>query len=425
MKLGFNTTGNNQTDKRITKSILLGKLRNTVASTTRKFKFCNQTSSDLNVTFNCVFNGLSHVNEVFSPYCILNQELPYEILDNKNTQTTKSTISGPFRPENIKIAYSINNIIPINNVRKSIVTIISAYNNPYLLNDVKKFGTIFGLPRCDIKIYNFSQKFSVGWAVETTLDVQYVYAMNPYAHIRVILAATNGLNDVFNAIKYANNKNNFYPPIDTDIMNFSFGIPDNYGVQTYNNYFSNTNTIYLAASGDSSITSFPSSSPNIVSIGGTTLNLNGNDSRLTETVWSRSGCGFSKAFLRPSYQPKLANNNFRVTPDICCVANPKTPCYIILNNRLYSVGGTSLSSAIYSGIFSLITQQRLNDKKHTYTSIANKYNSIQPLLYNLLNTNSLYDITKGTSGNHFATNSFDIASGLGVINVDEFIKTLN
>ena len=51
MKLGFNTRGNNQTYNRTTVSVCLGKLRNTIASTTRKFKFCNINSPDLNTTF--------------------------------------------------------------------------------------------------------------------------------------------------------------------------------------------------------------------------------------------------------------------------------------------------------------------------------------------------------------------------------------
>ena len=57
MKLGFNTSGNNQTSQRTTAAVNLGKLRNTMASTSRKFKYCNINSPDLNYTFNCVFNN--------------------------------------------------------------------------------------------------------------------------------------------------------------------------------------------------------------------------------------------------------------------------------------------------------------------------------------------------------------------------------
>lgn len=428
MKLSFNTTGNNQTNGRTTRSILLGKLRNTLASTSRKFKFCNTNSPDLNVTFNCVFNGLYNPSNIdnFVNYHILNDnEISIDILieDNLEEDSTgiiplnKAILFGPFTPSQIKKAYSINTIIPMNNIRRPIVTIISAYNNPYLVRDVTRFGEVFGLPKCNLKIWNFSRYFSTGWAVETTLDVQWVYAINPYAEIRVILAASSSWNDMFNAVNFANNKKNFSPAIDTDIISMSWGTTDNGGLTGYNSYFSNPNTIYLASSGDSSRVSFPSSCTNVVSIGGTSLNLNSNLTRASEKVWGSAGCGLSKSFTKPSYQPIINNNtSLRITPDISCVADPNTACFIVINNRLYSVGGTSLSSPIYAGMLSLITQNRLNNKKTTYTSVTNKANSIQPLLYNSNNFDCFFDITQGSSGSNQARVGFDSASGLGVMN---------
>jgi len=40
MNLGFNTSGNNQTSGRTSTAVSLGKLRNTIGSNTRKFKYC-------------------------------------------------------------------------------------------------------------------------------------------------------------------------------------------------------------------------------------------------------------------------------------------------------------------------------------------------------------------------------------------------
>ena len=290
------------------------------------------------------------------------------------------------------------------------------------MNDVKKFGEIFKLPPCKIKIYNFSNTFNSNWAVETTLDVQWVYAINPYAKIRVIQAASSSFSNVMNAIKFSNNKNNFNSKRNTDILNMSLGMPDNGSFSSYNSYFTNNNTIYLASSGDNSRVIFPSSCTNVISVGGTTLNLNNNNTRFSEKVWKSAGCGYSKSFIRPSYQPKLSNNNLRITPDISCVADPGTGCYVVLNQKLYSIGGTSLSSPIYCGILSLLTQQRLNNNKYTYTSVSNKYNSIQPLLYQ--NKNIFFDITKGSSSSYNAKPGFDVASGLGVINVEKLLQLL-
>jgi subtilase family serine protease len=445
MTLGFNTTGNSQTTNRTTNAISLGKLRNTLASTTRKFKYCNSNSPDLNFTFKCVFNGVTKPTfgeEYANTYHILNEDLGpvednviEEIIpeDTQQDENLSKDIlfranlisSGPFSPSQIKKAYSINNILPLPGIRKPIITIITAFNNPYLVRDVTRFGSYFGLPPCNLKIFNFSRYFDPTWAVEVTLDVQWAYAINPYAEFRVIFAASNTWNAMFSAISFANNKNNFSPKIDTDIISMSFGANDNGGLVSYNNYFTNPNTIYVASSGDNSFVNFPSSCTNVLSIGGTSIRLNSNNSRNSETVWSGSGCGFSKSFTKPYYQPSIRNTNLRATPDVSCIADPRTGGIIIINGRLYSVGGTSLSAPIYAGMLSLVQQKRLNSKKSTYTSVLNKPNTIQPILYNNLNKNCFYDVVSGSSGGNIATPNFDLASGLGVFNFANVINTLS
>jgi subtilase family serine protease len=454
MTLGFNTTGNSQTTNRTTNAISLGKLRNTLASTTRKFKYCNSNSPDLNLTFKCVFNGVTKPTfgeEYANIYHILGEDLGY--IDNTQEYITQEYIteediteqdsqskenlskqvkqyknlvfSGPFSPSQIKKAYSINNILPLPGVRKTIITIIAAFNNPYLTRDVSRFGKYFGLPPCNLKIFNFSRVFNSNWAAEVTLDVQWAYAINPYAEFRVIFAASNNWNHMFNAVNFANNKNNFSPKIDTDVISMSFGSNDNGGLGNYNNYFTNSNTIYVASCGNTSVVSFPSSSTNVLSIGGTSLRLNSNNSRNNETVWSASGCGYSKSFSKPYYQPSIRNINLRTTSDVSCIADPKTGVFIIINERLYSIGGTSLAAPIYAGMLSLLQQKRLNDRKRTYTSVLNKTNSIQPLLYNSSNKTCFFDVTSGSSAGYSAGVGFDIPSGLGVFNFANVINALS
>lgn len=441
MKLGFHTAGNTQTNLRTAQSVLLGKMRNTPASITRKFKFCNATSPDLDSALNCVFNGpFVPVTTTFEPYHILNeQEYSLDWLENQEKETeiilqekdntvtfnekriprlymNKSILKGPFTPSQIKQAYSVPTVLPLPRVRRPIITIITAFRNPFLVRDVATFGRIFRLPRCNLIVRNFSRRFVPNWAVETTMNVQWVYAMNPYAQIRVIQAASNSWGDMMRAIRYANNRNNFRPRIQTDLITMSFGIPDNGGLSSFNGFFNNPNTIYFAASGNNNQVSFPSSASNVIAVGGTSLNLTDDYTRATEKVWSRTGCGFAKSFPRPIYQPSLSDNNARITPDVCCVADRNTGCYVILNGRAYSIGGTSVASPIYAGMFSLITQKRLNERKPNYTSVSNQWNSIQPLLYNSSNKDAFFDITEGSSGGYIPTTGFDIASGLGSLN---------
>ena len=75
-------------------------------------------------------------------------------------------------------------------------------------------------------------------------------------------------------------------------------------------------------------------------------------------------------------------------------------------------------------MLSVLTQNRLNNRRFTYTSVANRYNSIQPLLYNSNNTNCFFDVTQGSSGGFSASSGFDIASGKGVLNVTNLVQKL-
>lgn len=428
MKLGFNTNISNQTSGRTTAAVLLGKMQNTAGSTSRKFKFCNANSPDLNVTFGCVFNGPIDTGS-FEIYHILNSDSISidDIVDESPTddeQNTKSISYGPFRPNQIRTAYSIDNIIPLRNVRRPIVTIIAAFNNPYLARDISTFGRVFGLPPCNFTIHNFSRRFVSSWAAEVTLNAQWVYAVNPNAQIRIILAASNSMKDMLNAVNFANNRKNFRPPIDTDIMSMSWGTEDigNFGWQ--NNFFNNPNTIYVASSGNNNKATVPSSCTNVLSIGGTSLGLNSSFNRASERVWSNTGCGYSRSFDKPVYQSVISNNNKRMSPDFGGVADPNTPCYVILNNRAYSTGGTSLAAPIYAGMLSVLTQSRLNNRRYTYTSVANRYNSIQPLLYNLNNADCFFDVNQGSSTKFTASTGFDVASGLGVLNTRKMVEKM-
>jgi subtilase family serine protease len=433
-------SGNNDTNDIRINSLFLGKMGNSIASTSRIFKHCNKNSNDLNSTYNCVFNrqnqqnSESHFNEndaveihsILDPTPISIDDIKDDLPEENEEISSKTILTGPFTPTQIKKAYSIPNILPSTNIRRSIVTIIAAFNNQFLARDITAFGRTFGLPTCNCTIYNFSRNFSVGWATEVTLNVQWVYAINPYANIRVILAASDSPRDMINAVRFANNKNNFTPAIDTDIMTMSWGARDVGNLSAYNNYFTNPKTIYFASSGNNNHVCVPSCCTNVISVGGTSLNINRSFNRLTERVWSKAGAGYSNSFNKPLHQPTILDNtgNRRMSPDLCCVADPNTPCFIIINNRAFSIGGTSLASPLCAGIFSLLTQNRLNSGRETYTSVLNMPNSIQPLLYDNNNSNCFFDVTEGTTTIYTAASGFDVASGKGVINLPNLLQKL-
>jgi hypothetical protein len=77
-------------------------------------------------------------------------------------------------------------------------------------------------------------------------------------------------------------------------------------------------------------------------------------------------------------------------------------------------------------MLSLAFQQRLNNNKRILTSINNRPNSIQPLLYSQLNKNTCFnDIVRGYAGQHKAIPGFDLASGLGSFNCKKMVDYLS
>jgi photosystem II stability/assembly factor-like uncharacterized protein len=66
IRLGFNTRSNTQATGRTTNVVCLGKTRNTLASTTRKFNYCNRNSSNLASTLRCVFDLPSIPRPIFN-----------------------------------------------------------------------------------------------------------------------------------------------------------------------------------------------------------------------------------------------------------------------------------------------------------------------------------------------------------------------
>ena len=399
----------------------------------RKVNFCKQHTTGKEELIECVFNiksnetkDLDEYVETFHILENLDVDLDYDFENSVENSVdispfTKAVSYPLYTPAQIKKAYNVPVIQKLPNVRKVVIAIVSAFHNPYLNTDMAAFSSRFNLPRCDLSVYNLGgNSFVPGWAVETTLDVQWSFAINPNAKIILVEARSNNFNDMANAVKYANRFN-------PDVVSMSWGQADSGNSPSWTNICNNNKTCYLASSGNSNRQGFPSVTPNIMSIGGTSLYLNNLNERLYEKPWSLSGSGFSASFSKPSYQPILSSNkrNRRMVPDVCSVGDPNTGVVIVANKKPYRAGGTSLSAPLTAGIISLAIQNRLNNNKSTLTTIPGLSNSIQPLLYNPLIYDICFnDITSGASGGNVAKYGFDLATGLGTINSGNLINYL-
>lgn len=249
--------------------------------------------------------------------------------------------------------------------------------------------------------------------VEVVLDIEILGGMCPNSTINVYFAR-NSIQSFYNAINRAISDGNQVISISWGAEEAVFG---NSAMNAYNNLFkraANLNISICVASGDNGSrdngrtisVDFPSSSPNVLSVGGTTLRttVKPYDNTTLENVWSGSGGGYSKFFSKPLYQQNIIKSGTkRAVPDVCANADPNTGYIIYLNGQFMVIGGTSAAAPLWAGFLASI-----NYRKFINTNIYSLYQT---------NKNIVYDIKSGNNGDYTGATNYDLCSGLGSPNL--------
>ena len=156
------------------------------------------------------------------------------------------------------------------------------------------------------------------WELEESLDVEWAHAMAPQASIILVEAVTNSTTNLLAAVDKAVS---FGP----QVVSMSWSGNEFSTEATDDSHFAARNVAFVASAGDSGAPAeFPNTSPNVLSVGGTSLALNSNNQWSGEVGWFDSGGGPSTYESRPAYQPTTYNNgtstgiplNTRGTPDV-------------------------------------------------------------------------------------------------------------
>ena len=116
-----------------------------------------------------------------------------------------------------------------------------------------------------------------------------------------------------------------------------------------------------ASAGDSGFgVSWPAASPDVISVGGTSLTAASNSRGWNESVWSGTGSGCSAYEPQPSWQTTLglARCSERIDNDVAADADPNTGVAIFDtangNTGWGEVGGTSASAPMLAAMFALV-----------------------------------------------------------------------
>ena len=326
-----------------------------------------------------------------------------------------------FTPSQIQHAYGVDNVI--NNYgldgTGEVIAIVIAYDDPYAAADLHTFDAQFGLPdpNFTVAMPQGQPGYSQSWALEAALDVQWAHAMAPGADILLVEARDNSLNNLLGAVNYAKNQ----PGVAA--VSMSWGSGEFSGEGSYNSYFTtpagHNGVTFLAASGDSGgRTLFPSTSPNVVAVGGTSLILSGG-AYSSESGWSGSGGGPSSQLSEPSYQVDFQSSGRRTTPDVSSVANPSTGVYVRFNGGWYQVGGTSASTPQWAGLIALADEgmnwagfDTLDGPGQTLPALYGIADS-DIATYGSYDWVDYHDITTGRAGSYSAGPGYDYVTGLG------------
>ena len=394
-----------------------------------------------------------------------------------------------YKPGQIQQAYHLPAVYASGVTGKgATIVIVDSYGSPTIKNDLSVFDRTFGLPAPPsfriiqpagkVPAYNPNNSDMVGWAGETTLDVEYAHTVAPGANLLLVetpVSETEGVHGFPQIVKAEEYVLNHHLG---DVISQSFSATE----QTFPNFSAvqalrgayqlaaKDKVTVLTAAGDSGaadvgldestyylfpVTSWPDSDPLVTGIGGTQLHFNSAGQPTAPTVWNDTynkatnefaagnagpnplagGGGKSIFFTRPWYQNGVRKvvGDQRGVPDISMSAacNGSVDTYGTFGGAPAGWSpacGTSEATPLFAGIVALADQVA-----------GHSLGLINPALYQLSAQHApgITDVTSGNNTVSFkqggrehtvrgfnARPGYDLASGVGTVNAEYFVREL-
>jgi subtilase family serine protease len=354
--------------------------------------------------------------EALEPRCVLSATLGTEVTPNLlvlSDATSSASIQG-YTPAQIKAAYGFSSVT-FGTVKGDgsgeTIAIVDAYNDPNIVSDLAAFDKQFGLAAPpSLKVVNETggtklPTNSRDWATEIALDVEWAHAIAPGANILLVEASSAYSSDLDTALDYARNASGVV------VVSSSWGGSEYRSEASEDVHFTTPAghagvTFTVAAGDDGTGAEYPASSPNVISVGGTSLRLTSSGTYSSESVWTDGGGGTSAFEGLPSYQSGLGLTT-RGTPDVSYDANPNTGFAVYDSygsSGWVEIGGTSAGAPQWAGLIAIVNQGRAIAGK---SSLSNA----QDALYSI-SRSDFHDVTSGSNGRS-AASGYDLASGLG------------
>jgi subtilase family serine protease len=341
----------------------------------------------------------------------------------------RSMLSG-YTPAQITAAYGLNAISFTSSSGTKItgdgtgqtIALIEIYHNPNIQASLDVFDTTYGLPAVKLDVINQAgSQTDAGWAGEESLDVEWAHAMAPGANI-VAVEASPGKNDVDGFKAMITAIGTAASTKGVSVVSMSLGGEEFSGESSQDSIFATTGITFIASSGDSGTVEWPATAPNVLAVGGTSLNLNSAGAIVHEVGWAGAGGGLSTGESEPAYQKVIQSTGDRSTPDVAFVADPSTGVsvyYISPNSttgqgRWGSVGGTSVGAPAWAGILAIVNQGRVLSGQATLTGATDTLPAIYGLPTTAFNKTPITPVSGGGVTNQAINGaSYNTQTGLG------------
>ena len=337
------------------------------------------------------------------------------------------------------------------------IIVVDAFGSSSIKDDLAQFDAESGLPDPpSFTIIGHNGKGNLndpnvqGWAVETSLDVEWAHAFAPGADIVLSVSRNDNAHALTEAVQHALPK---YPGA---IVSQSFGGDETFVRRGFIDEFS-AHRVYagavalgdsiLAATGDwgasgtgdtSIVAWYPATDPLVTAVGGTEGNpwpegLQDDFGNYGgEETWNESwlgggatGGGPSQIFPSPGYQHGVSGYAKRTVPDVALNASAIAGAVVVWQGLHGIVGGTSVGTPEWAGILALANQAR--------TAAGNgPLGQANAALYSVAKNHpdAFHDITTGDNTFDPAFTGFsagpgyDLTTGLGTPDVAKLVGYL-
>ena len=306
------------------------------------------------------------------------------------------------------------------------IAIVDAFHAPTLQNDLAVFDNQFGLSAVDgygnpvltVAMPQGRPQVDTGWASEITLDVEWAHAIAPRAHILLVESLSDSTDDLLKAIDFARHQKGVVA------VSMSWGGNESPFDKGNNQYLTTPKghiggsghkggIAFVTSSGDNGEgASWPASSPNVLTVGGTALKVDSQGNIQSEVGWSGSGGGTSTL-------------ERTTTPDIAYAADPNTGFAVYDSTADQGdvgwqvVGGTSAGAPQWAALIAIADQGRSYQGKTSLDTATQAHRAIYSFPQDDFN-----DILTGFNGTSTAGPGYDLLTGRGSPKAERVIRDL-